>query len=297
MRSKLKGLLIGIVIGAIISASTTFALNGTLNKLLEYRDIKIVVDGNRINPTDADGNYVEPFIIDGTTYLPVRAIGSAFGKEVSWDGNTFTVYIGEKPALDYTSAFAENIKDVIDNYGRYVDADYMGVKGLKYGTLIDFENDSVPELVLCHDMKVKVYRFDGEKSTLIYSKELGSRYMQTDVSPRFTIKTTGEQPVLMTYHSTKEWCEEVIDIFSVENGQPKEMQISARNTDDNGDADFNEFIVYGTTVSKTAYDEIRKSLFNGAKHVDALWTLQFESENMINATEDELNVFLAQFGL
>lgn len=297
MTNKFKGLLIGIVIGTIISASTTFALNESIYKFLEYRDIKIFIDGNRINPTDADGNYVEPFIIDGTTYLPVRAIGNAFGKEVSWDGSTFTVYIGKKPALDYTSAFAENIKEIIDNYGRYVNTDYMGVKGLKYGTLIDFEKDGIPELVLCHDMKVKVYRFDGEKSTLIYNKELGSRYMQTDVSPQFAVKTTGDQPVLMTYHSTKEWCEEVIDIFTIENEQPKEMQISARNTDDNEDADFNEFIVYDVPVSKTGYDEIRKSLFSDAKHIDALWSLQFESENLINATEDELNAFLEQFGL
>ena len=39
----------------------------------------------------------EPFIYNGTTYLPVRAVGEVFGKNVSWDGNTKTVYIGENP--------------------------------------------------------------------------------------------------------------------------------------------------------------------------------------------------------
>ena len=62
-----------------------------------YNDIKIVVDGNEITPKDVNGNIVEPFIIDGTTYLPVRALANALGEEVSWEQSTSTVYIGEQP--------------------------------------------------------------------------------------------------------------------------------------------------------------------------------------------------------
>ena len=40
---------------------------------------------------------MEPFIYNGTTYLPVRAVGEALGKQVGWDGKTKTVYIGEVP--------------------------------------------------------------------------------------------------------------------------------------------------------------------------------------------------------
>lgn len=62
-----------------------------------YNDIKIVVNDNEVTPTDANGNIVEPFIIDGTTYLPVRALANALGEAVDWDQATSTVYIGEKP--------------------------------------------------------------------------------------------------------------------------------------------------------------------------------------------------------
>ncbi len=62
-----------------------------------YNDIKIVVEGNEVTPEDVNGNVVEPFIIDGTTYLPVRALANALGEDVSWDQATSTVYIGEKP--------------------------------------------------------------------------------------------------------------------------------------------------------------------------------------------------------
>jgi hypothetical protein len=40
-----------------------------------------------------NGAAVDPFISDGTTYLPVRAVSVALGKKVDWDAETKTVYI------------------------------------------------------------------------------------------------------------------------------------------------------------------------------------------------------------
>ena len=64
---------------------------------VQYDNIKLVIDGVEITPKDADGLTVEPFIYNGTTYLPVRAVGNAIGKQVTWDGENKTVYLGEAP--------------------------------------------------------------------------------------------------------------------------------------------------------------------------------------------------------
>ncbi len=64
--------------------------------LAVYKDIKISVNGSIVTPKDVNGNIVEPFIIDGTTYLPVRALADALGEKVDWDADTKTVIIGEK---------------------------------------------------------------------------------------------------------------------------------------------------------------------------------------------------------
>ncbi len=96
MKQKCKGLFLGILIGTTVFTATGFASNDTVQKELAYRNINIVVDSNEITPTDANGNYVEPFIMDGTTYLPVRAVANAFGKDVSWDDTTNTVSLDEK---------------------------------------------------------------------------------------------------------------------------------------------------------------------------------------------------------
>ena len=76
-----------------------------------FNNIRVVVDGVLITPRDGQGNIVEPFVVDGTTYLPVRAVAEALGRAVEWDGATQTVYIGARPGVvqylqDTAPAFA-----------------------------------------------------------------------------------------------------------------------------------------------------------------------------------------------
>lgn len=92
-RFILKSLIFSLVFCSVV---TCFAFAASTSKTIQvsYQDIKLNVDGVQVTPKDANGATVEPFIYNGTTYLPVRAVGSALGKQVSWDGKTKTVYIG-----------------------------------------------------------------------------------------------------------------------------------------------------------------------------------------------------------
>lgn len=47
-------------------------------------DFTVVVDGEKQNFKNANGEEVYPVLYDGTTYLPVRAIGELMGKTVYW---------------------------------------------------------------------------------------------------------------------------------------------------------------------------------------------------------------------
>jgi hypothetical protein len=88
----------GIIIGALVfGGAGALASSGSRTLTAVYGDIQIYIDKERITPKDVTGKTVEPFAVDGTTYLPIRAISEAFGKEVSWDGGTSSVYIGEQP--------------------------------------------------------------------------------------------------------------------------------------------------------------------------------------------------------
>ncbi len=99
MKNKIKGYIAGLLSVAIIGGATFAVAGEQIKKTVDvyYNGIKICIDGTYIEPKDANGNTVEPFIMDGTTYLPVRAVGNAFGKDVAWDGETQTVFLGAKP--------------------------------------------------------------------------------------------------------------------------------------------------------------------------------------------------------
>ena len=90
-----KGFIAGMITMLLIvsMAGTVSATNGKVMKELEYRDIKVSLDGEILDLRDAQGNVVEPFKFDGTNYVPVRAIAQILGLNVAWDGKNATVLL------------------------------------------------------------------------------------------------------------------------------------------------------------------------------------------------------------
>jgi hypothetical protein len=120
-----------MAIGAVLALSITFlaipALAASVTKQLSvtYNNIKIIVDGSLITPKDAAGNAVDPFISGGTTYLPVRAIGEALGKTVTWDGATQTVYVGAVPGK---TLYMTDVVPAYENSNAYNYKEYSAAK-------------------------------------------------------------------------------------------------------------------------------------------------------------------------
>ena len=94
MKKKLQRIGIGLLVAVLLFSGVAAAASVTKNISVIYRDIKLVIDGREFVPKDVNGNIVEPFIYNGTTFLPVRAVSQALGWPVTWDGDTSTVYIG-----------------------------------------------------------------------------------------------------------------------------------------------------------------------------------------------------------
>ena len=161
MKEKLKGIVIGIAIGTIIATTSAFAANRTVQKVLSYNDIKISLNGQRIVPTDANGNDVEPFIIDGTTYLPVRAVANAIGLNVDWDGNTNTVLLSKDSTLTQSTGTV-----VYDKGG--IKITYRGIKDSGYSKAVQFliENNSNTGItVQVRDESINGFMVDGIMSS------------------------------------------------------------------------------------------------------------------------------------
>lgn len=92
---NLKSLLCGFMAGIMaMCAVPTIAKDIQTSINVTYRNIKIYADGNLVNTSNSN----EAFIYNGTTYLPVKAVGEAFNKAVNWDGKNSAVYIGTQPS-------------------------------------------------------------------------------------------------------------------------------------------------------------------------------------------------------
>jgi len=98
MKAKIQGFLFGLVFVLAITNMVSWARQGSEGITVHYNDITLVVDGTVMPAKMVEGTLVEPFIYNGTTYLPVRSVGEALGKEVHWDGGTGTVYVGKIPS-------------------------------------------------------------------------------------------------------------------------------------------------------------------------------------------------------
>ena len=115
LKKTLKGYLLGFLSAAVLVSGITYAADTTTLYNVIANGIKIVLDGKQINPTDANGNKVEPIIYNGTTYLPVRAVANALGKAVYWDGPNYTVYLGKPDKeLKYPTVKIEDMVSIAD---------------------------------------------------------------------------------------------------------------------------------------------------------------------------------------
>jgi hypothetical protein len=96
-KKALKIIVVTFIITVLLSVGiTVFASAQSTRRQLDatFSGISVILDGRAIDLRDGAGRQVEPFIVDGTTYLPIRAISEALGLSVEWDGTTQTVYLG-----------------------------------------------------------------------------------------------------------------------------------------------------------------------------------------------------------
>lgn len=127
---KFKYLVLGMIIMGVFSTMFGPTMAAMFQKQITVSTgVNIYVDDVKVNSVDASGKSVEPFIYNGTTYLPVRAVSYAVGKAISWDSKTKSVYLGKHDSsvpvvmlssLDYFDKKGEKFKyidDVKDNLG------------------------------------------------------------------------------------------------------------------------------------------------------------------------------------
>lgn len=132
-KSFFAGMLTMLLI--VCLTGTALATTGKVTKELEYRNISVSLDGKKLDLRDAKGNAVEPFMFEGTNYLPVRALAESLGLNVAWDGKTATVVLttpGAEPVKPATPAGKPTVgqANALEKAKSYLSISAFSYKGL-----------------------------------------------------------------------------------------------------------------------------------------------------------------------
>lgn len=203
-----KGTLKGFAAGTLVTVLTLGTIlpssAATMKEIkVAMGGIKIYVDGNLKKPTDVNGNVVEPMIYDGTTYLPVRALtGMLTDKEVAWDQESQTVYIGQRPDVGVKSVPIDEVEMYQSNIA------YNDVSGVYTGKAAQFTvlGDTYSPFNQMSLMKYDyyVYKLDSNYDSIhgkfiIPFDNLGSTAEST--LQFYNVDQYGEETLIKEYHT------------------------------------------------------------------------------------------------
>lgn len=98
MKLRKKPVIIATVSALAVSGSifvnSTYASQATKQLKAMYNNIKVIYNNQEVT-VDASQ---EPFMVNGTTYIPLRMMGDVFDKKVTWDNTNKIVNVVDKTA-------------------------------------------------------------------------------------------------------------------------------------------------------------------------------------------------------
>lgn len=107
-----RGFGLGLILTVAVTALSVSAMAATASRTIQVEEgVQISLNGATFVPRDAKGNEVSVFLYNGTTYVPLRAVGEAMGMDVSYDSATKTAILvtADKSAVQQGSSTSSYI--------------------------------------------------------------------------------------------------------------------------------------------------------------------------------------------
>lgn len=184
MKKQLPAFLTGFLAAVLVLSLSLSAFAAITGKTtIEVGPISIKVKGEIFQPTDVNGNPVDVFVYNGTTYAPLRALAEAYGLEVSYDGEAKMAVV-EEPE----EAVEPVIPGDYSDWSEEEEAAYQEFKGM--WNLEVYGDGTRPTCFitatysgdLSEDRLVKLLREDYDSATRIFMMRLLFEESNTPVS-------------------------------------------------------------------------------------------------------------------
>lgn len=180
MKERLQGVIVGLLIGTLSAGTAVYAKGGIENIQVSYDNIKVYKDNVKYDLKDASGKTVEPFVYNGTTYLPLRSVANLAGMDVTWDNATKSVYLWdeasspEKAAVDMMKVCPPYDTDFGCDVYTKGDGLSFSMAGKHYTSGLTFEDDSFA-----------LFNLEGHYSEMTFT--IGSAFNTKDYTAIFTV--------------------------------------------------------------------------------------------------------------
>lgn len=173
-RNRKIALVIAVLMLTMAFSTTGFA--AWMGKTIEaqYRNITIMVNGQYKEATNVKGIKVEPFIVDGTTYVPLRGISEILGYKVDFNPATYRIDItgdvtGSASAFQYQllikdARIAELEAQLADKKDSSIDLD-------------DLESDLIKSHKYIGDVKIQDIILKEKSNRVTVGIEVNLRYI------------------------------------------------------------------------------------------------------------------------
>lgn len=201
-----KQLIKGTAAALVVASSMALGAVGAsylqeINAYINY-GITVKYDGQEQHMYDANGQRVYPISYNGTTYVPIRAVGNMMGINVAWDGTNNTVLLGK-------TGMAIDFIETIQPYSVKNPAGYTGY--VKHITSKDYASLEIAGNVYDHYIEIA----DGKGLGCFY--DLSGKYEQ------LTFKVYSEHDITIGVYGDNE--ELLQKITAKANSLPAEYKI------------------------------------------------------------------------
>lgn len=109
-----------LILTTTLIPTSSQAATGTKNLQAKYNNIKVIYNGAAVPTT------IEPFIVNGTTYIPLRMMADVFSKDVAWDGTKYTITVKDKANSQHANELAardaqiRSLQNTIDSLNKEI---------------------------------------------------------------------------------------------------------------------------------------------------------------------------------
>lgn len=122
MQKRKRKIILCVLAFLLLTGGSAIGQGKWINKKINvfYNNLTVYIDGQRLDTP------VEPFIYEGHTMVPLRALGEAMGKSVAWEAESGRIIIGEAPVSQAPPAkltdltVLRNVGDFYEKSGGFV---------------------------------------------------------------------------------------------------------------------------------------------------------------------------------